>query len=375
MNNPEQRYSLFQDFLNKRLSKEDQLDFENRLSQDSDLMKEYEEFKTTHELMIIHELGQVRDQLNSIQLKHTKRTLRKRIAIGAALLILGTSSVLYFWNLKNTGGAHITASANLQEKNNELSFGDSTLETKAFDQKTSRSSIKKLEIVSEVNRKDKRQIIHQIDTMVSSLTITPEVLKPIEKDSFVMPKEMIGYDSLPNKKSVIKNSFVDCHSFHHTIQHKASCYGEENGYIQIEENTKKEKLAIKLNEDIAFTNLDGQIDGLASGEYVLELKNDDGCIQSESIEITEKLCLKEIYYFNYQFDQYWTIPVPNHINAEITVRNNIGALIKKINTKNDGYQWNVLTRDGQQLSQGVYIIMIQVEGESDSYLTSLSITP
>lgn len=234
---------------------------------------------------------------------------------------------------------------------------DKTIETTNSTQNTNSNPIQKEKSPLKVEvEQPQTNIIHQKEDMqpiTSSIidTVKKEVanfekVDVVKKD---VPKVVTPADPCKNTNIIV------------TTNSKASCYKQENGYLQIVSiegglEPYSKTLRNETNEEISnFTQL-------ASGKYKLEITDKNGCKKSHSISIENSFCEIDDS-FNPSIGEIWSIPSFTE-SGILTIRNTAGNIVlEKEIPASETTTWDGKNKNGE-IETGYFLFFIQYKSGS-----------
>jgi len=142
---------------------------------------------------------------------------------------------------------------------------------------------------------------------------------------------------------------------------KESCYGQENGYLQIvsiEGGTEpyQKTLQNSVNEDVSnYTQL-------ASGKYKLSITDKNGCKKTQSFVVENRFCEIDDS-FNPSLGETWNIPSFTEIGI-LTIRNSAGNIVfEKEIPASETLIWDGKNKNGE-IETGYLLFFIQYKSGS-----------
>lgn len=347
-------YRLFKDYLDGLLSLEESKGFLERLNLDPELKTSFEEFKIERSLIIHQELTESKALLDAFEYgKPKKRVHSWLVGLGVIAVVLLSFMLLKLNNNKLDNKESIPPKPYSLIKNNQVTIIDSP----------------NIKIEKQVRIiKNNNEVIVQdsapITPLAPLLSDTTNNKKMIERvydledttiDSSIT--DVISSEKLTTThQQTISNqqikSNIDCQKINWKPELiiKKPCQEKNNGSLQIRST---------YNYSLVFFNNETRSDDfmfydLASGNYLLEITDKNGCLYSKEIELVEQKCVDQDIIIDINLNVLWEIPY----DAILIVRNSNGQTIFKSDV-DEGYNYNGVDSYGTPLKSGLYFFELQ----------------
>jgi hypothetical protein len=98
---------------------------------------------------------------------------------------------------------------------------------------------------------------------------------------------------------------------------------------------------------------------LSAGTHTLLITDKNGCSKELHVSIAEKNCRKTSYVFAPEKGETWKISGTNSSDFSITILNIAGTQVYKSNTMQGEFEWQGIGQQGEYLSAGLYIYVIE----------------
>ncbi|MFN8415539.1 MAG: hypothetical protein U0U66_04325 [Cytophagaceae bacterium] len=340
----DQAYQLIDAYVQNGLSQADKLQFEQWLSQDSDLQLEVELQQLTSEILVSNHLDTVQKEINSyhqLQLRKAKWMKYGIATICAGILFIG----LYLWNTKS-----INTSSNKQ------------IPSQAIVTTENNTTVDSIEVVpvntteKPVTKKNNKIITVQPDstTTVSNNNSSNDeekakdlpVVTPVKTDPTITQNQQ-------QTTTVVKNP---CDGVQLTGKYQivGTCPNKTDGQIIISKitgGTSPYQYELKHNNQLL------SLSHLESGMYTLTIKDKNNCEVSYSNIKVPNLTCQENFVFNPFIGETWKTVVGNK-SGQLTVYDISGSIYyQKSFTSNEEIEWNGNSvRGNTQSGQYIYII-------------------
>lgn len=343
--------SIIEDFLDKKLSGEELLNFAEQLKTDIELQQNVEDIQLIRNALYDYELGVLKGKMQQ-DLQNYKEPFKwKWWFIPSFALVAGTGLFLL---LQDNNPPKSSVEIIIPEINH-------TIITPEKEKKPDVSTphpplvkpIKEIEITSSTPEKNLIPNSIIADTLA---TIEPEIIISEKKKHVPSPLE----PSKGNKKE--KGVVVDeaCGTLLKDLSLAVlpTCYNQNTGEI-------------KLNNDSWLFGLDkntltkkNSFATLTEGAYTIYMKNDKDCFDSISVNVTGVPCeLLPEYVFDYSLNEHlWKLPSTDFPSAIYQIRSMDGQFSYEFKvegrfpTEVDLYDIN-----GERLPKGYYIVLITPE--------------
>jgi hypothetical protein len=152
---------------------------------------------------------------------------------------------------------------------------------------------------------------------------------------------------------------VPCEKIIARLNIESSCDSRPTGLIEIIKLKGGEKpYEISLNGRVSEN---GRFDKLYSGEYAIQLLDNENCVTTVFAQVGEQHCEEKIYAFNPEIEEYWQIPNEKELGGTLFLYNKIGDLLVNKELKVINNKWSGLTKSGERVSRGVYLFILKFE--------------
>lgn len=286
-----EKYELLEDLLKGKLEAAIAEELRGEISADPELRDAYESLQLVNKAIEEKEFLEIRKQAEQGYTRYQKRlkSLRLKVALGGAGLLLLASIFLFSQNAKNN---KVPAKNNLKEKQDreiKVIEGPHIIREKPGDEIPEKLSSKPTQIkraqthISTEN--EAVEPINEPDT-ASILSVSPEPKPDTSEMQTVLP-EVVQESS---HKTIPEDP---CTNTEHELLIKSSpaCQGEDNGSVQI--HTKAGNLSVgyrvlSMEGDEVYGNQ------LPEGSYLIQASFDDACTKEQKVAVTEKICPKDL---------------------------------------------------------------------------------
>lgn len=336
---------LIEKYLEKKLTANEVLDFEKKLSEDYSFAQQFEAQKVYDTLLEDYEILQLKKQMQLEMPKSSGGNRNYFLYAGAALLI-GIGS---YFALQNYTDKNLTDSILIQKK--EIKTEEPVPLNPTID-----SNIKNTygnnSKVSEKIITSNNSLITTTNTEIQTTTTILETDKNSNTKNIITEK-----DSIPKQK--------DCSGFviENTIETENTCEGKSKGSIKItglKGGAAPYKYAI--NSKQGFT-MSGKFNFLSVGEYYLSIKESEGCIFKikEPIKIETKSCYEPFNTtFNPSQESVWKLPIEAGQSGKFKFQNKAGLVVHEIVVQNgQPSEWDGINFKGEETPAGYYYVTIE----------------
>lgn len=356
-NNPIDLTDLFIRHSRKQLSENELTDFNQKLTNNTDFKNAFEEYELSRNFFIQKELFDVKDLLTEFKNTPPPSPNYTNYWIGGTFLFLLIGISTFFGLQKNTVEKETvvfspTIIDPTEEINNNI-IDSVTLE-------------KEIAIAPE-----KQEIISTPEKTISKKEIVND--EPEIKNIKDIPTKIIDIKNnetnkkLVSEKAVIDESSVEevviakpCPTISFDVLTKEPCKNQDNGDLQltnVQGGTSPYVFIIESEEqkEAYFRNL-------TSGNYHLKIIDQKGCFVEKDFLLKSQLCIQKDYEFSYNYQSYLEIPIQE--NGNFTILSKEGKRLVSLNlTNEDLTEWNGLDSQGNELSVGLYPIIITTNNE------------
>lgn len=357
---------LIEKYLREELPEEQKTRVDERIKSDPAFAELVEDHKYAEHL--IHAAGLI-DIKTKLQHIHNNKSNAGQsgkssggkylLSIFISTLIVGIIAAGYFLKdlNKKTGSKHseasvVIAESKITQEENQQGFAKETSSTVKIKTATDKSTVK-----AEENKLETKSI-------VNSEAITQHDEKKLKETTDVLSLSGTTHENKSQENNLTNGNLKDpCAGINigSEIMTEESCEGKSEGRIQIRKTAGgKGPYNYSLNGN-PYTSSENYYD-LPGGEYIIVIKDANGCEKNISTEIKSKKCLNTAAAFAPDSGENWDLPIEKYQNCTIRLFNSKGMLANEIRVLN-GFpaQWNGKDNLGNDLPAGAYLYEIIFE--------------
>jgi Tfp pilus assembly major pilin PilA len=355
-----ERYSQIDQYLKNELSGEELAAFESELENSSDLQSLVESQRIANTLMLQHKLLQVKSKMKSDfqQSVPDKLVTQKWIRVTLLSILILSGITLLYWSFRKNDGSTATT---LNSPVDKVTSQEASSSSAAINQ-------------DPVQRKnptpgDKAK---SSQTTVGNFTeTTPQETqtKSIEEKSTVTNVSATEKQENSNVSSKPIENQVSCpgYKLSDNLRIVEGCEGKSENSISI--TLKDKKLKYSLNDQRFFKS--AYFGSLDSGFHTIYLKDENGCVDSATVELKERKCqAKREYAFYPDRDERVSIPVDME-NGDWTIKNRAGSMVGNGNVQNNQIEWDGKNSDGGELPIGLYLLEVKSEARNELFYITI----
>ena len=358
MNDEEVTYSQIEKYLNKELSVDDRILFENRIASEPDLANQLKEMQEAHLLLLDKFLLDEKEMMKQFEYKSTVDSKNKTSKwwFGGFLLITGVLTLLFLTPQKKES---IKATSQTKSTTDIVDLADEN------------SNVAKESIKPVVTEKEKNRVsnIEQSLPPIDSNKQTSALI-----DSIPLPS--ITFSSKKEKDQKAGN--CDTSTISVLTTRLKPCQELSNGQLTIISiSGGSPPYSIKWNND--STNNDSTLINLKADTYALEITDTNQCQTIEQIILEDSLCetVSKLPDLNLSFSRSFEegVLLPNFDNQDyhITIITKKGnQVLEKNMFGGEEFLWTGETEQGE-LPVGYYITIFKVSNQA--YKGSITILP
>lgn len=374
MNSDDQLYGEIEDYLNGELTEGARIAFEKKMAENKELQQAVETSKLANELIIEHRLGDVKSILKETHTQAGKGNTGKTILLGLGGLLV-CSALLFFLSTEEKLEKKQTKS--LPDTSSVFSSPDTLKATNPPEFQE-----EKPEIAGDTKNDIPETKIPESTPGNPPLKFQPDSV-PAGFNKLVKPEEN-AIDSLqpvqhplPDKDKpqptptnskaetppVQHKNINPCEQqeIHARVSAIASCRGEKTGSVRITDiRDGYAPYSVQLKD--ADNNILMSRNNLGSGDYFIEIKDNNGCTKEISLNVPEKPCPKD-YDFNPYMGEVWNIPISER-SGDLIIYDKTGQIyLQKRLTGGVSESWDGHSRNGE-LRTGYFIFTIRYDDGS-----------
>jgi len=348
-------YELIDRYLNNTMSDTD-LEKWSQFSKDPDFLQEVELHQLTNQLVVEFEALDIKEQTKEIIDQKAKSAKIKKMyfaGLGAVLLLVG--GVLGFSKFEEKEESKLKLVNQIVEKDTVPEIEQKMI----VDSKSTSVENKKLQPDS------KNQISN-----VKVVTSDPIILDSILEVKNSQNKDFVDSSRLIENKDIItfdeKIKTKPCEVIKFEISASPSCESKNEGAIFVSHNLIKggEKPYLISIDNKKFI-ADNLISDLSSGEYVVFVKDKNGCVSSQKTIVKEKSCSNSTskIVLNPRIGEVWEYENDEFYNATLILTSKNGNTVYEDQILDYSIMWNGKDKFGKLLIPGLYFYRIEKENK------------
>lgn len=382
MNKEEDYIELINRYLEGDMSSVEANDFRVRLEAEPVLKSEYNLYVSLNQLVIDHELLNVKNELGEIHKKQTESNRKNPGKLGIiSLLILVTGLALY-WNFrldekpgrqKNDPISRPALAAQVGNKETVKTMAGSkplrnidTLEAKQQVYALSKSEPNKVPKVTQSASSDNLIKVESNETLKKTDSTLIQSYDTLENFSPIQNYEPV-HNKIEQEKEISKRCDNVTISFETQVIN--ACLPEKNGQIVIEGIQGGQTPYQVYFENKETSNF--KIENLGKGNYHITVSDGRGCVQSSEVKVNEEFCQKD-FEINPNFGQAVIFP-EYYKKGNLSIYDRGGkVMFKAVIDEYSTYTWNGQLKNGETIP-GYYVFLIQYE-DGKLFQGSITIT-
>jgi len=346
-----EKYYQIDRYLANELERDERAGFERRMHEDTSFAQEVSEQKALNNIILEAELKSVREQMIQDLPNITDQSFLgkywKWFGIGALIL----TGIAYYATPSKENVNNTLPEKRVTENHSDIINDNAQINQvkKSHSAETNINKIKPTELTQQSNTSTVETNTVATDTITNTY-ITPNKSEQKFSQTNTSQNQLVEIKKIDCAKSAI----------HFNAQTQATCIGEEEGKIIIDDISGGTKPYKYTFNDIT-SNKTSYIN-LGSGDYSIKVTDRDGCSYEKTITIKEKNCVQQTNKFNINpsIGEVCTIPFAKNKTGNLTIYSRSGMIIFKVtNHTDDTVEWNGSDGHGALAEPGHYIYIIE----------------
>ncbi|HTF81327.1 MAG TPA: hypothetical protein VL947_06375 [Cytophagales bacterium] len=343
MKNEDHIHQQLEDYLANRLSDHDKAAFHKSLQESAELTQKLQAHKLANEMVIEHRLLDVNNMLRDYHKSKKSGTSQSLWAMLLGVALTG-AAVLYYVNVSKT-----TPQINIKTPKQETTKAASN-NLKVQEQSITKPSGNQKGIPIIV-KSETEVPIQKLPAEQPLLTPTPtsSASEPATVHPIAATKPEESSKTVEKSLHIPKNVCEGVH-IHFMLGQKPTCYGEHTGSVWIKEGTGgKSPYTLQLLDEHKQSHSPNE---LASGTYEAVYTDANGCVATQQLTITHKICEKDYIFNPFAGELLKLQPYP--VQGTMRVFDRQGNIYVVLSLQpNSEVLWDGLSKNGE-LSEGFY---------------------